>query len=107
MDTKEQPVAETGQNQAPEAQTPQSPQVPQGTSGGGSMSLARKINRTMAFVLIFSGIGFVLITILAIWEVFGPDAGSIVWRALGSLGAIALGALIISVASKLIDEHHK
>ncbi len=58
----------------------------------------------MAFVLIFSGIGFVLIAILALWEVFGPNAGEIVWKALGSLGAIALGALIVSVASKLIDE---
>ncbi len=72
------------------------------------MSLARKINRAMALVLIFSGISFVLITILAIWEVFGKDAGTVVWRSLGSLGAIALGALIISVASKIIDEsHHK
>lgn len=72
------------------------------------MSLARKINRAMAFVLIFSGISFVLITILSIWEVFGPDAGEAVWRSLGSLGAIALGALIVSVASKIIeDNHHK
>ncbi len=72
------------------------------------MSLARKINRAMAFVLIFSGVSFVLITILSIWEVFGPDAGETVWRSLGSLGAIALGALIVSVAAKIIeDNHHK
>ena len=71
-------------------------------------TLAKKINRYMAFILLFSGIAFVLITILAIWEVFGPDAGDIVWRSLGSLGAIALGALIVSVASKLVDANsHK
>lgn len=67
-------------------------------------SLAHKINRIMAFVLIVSAIAFVLISILSIWEVFGPDAGTVVWRSLGSLGAIALGALIISIASKLIDD---
>jgi len=69
-------------------------------------SIAHKINRIMAFVLIFSAIGFVLISLLAIWEVFGPDAGTIVGRSIGSLGAIALGALIISVASKLIDDRN-
>lgn len=69
--------------------------------------LAKKINRIMAYVLIISGISFVLIAILAIWNVFGDDAGTVVWRALGSLGAIALGALIVSVASKIITDHNK
>ena len=67
-------------------------------------SLSRKINKAMAIVLIVSAISFVLISILAIWEVFGANAGEVVGRSLGSLGAIALGALIISVASKLIDD---
>jgi len=71
------------------------------------LSLAQKINRTMAYVLIISGISFVLIAVLAIWNVFGDDAGTVVWRSLGSLGAIALGALIVSVASKIITDHQK
>lgn len=69
-----------------------------------TVSLARKINHITALVLVFSGIIFVLVTILAIWQVFGPDASSVVWRSLGSLGAIALGALIVSVSSKLIED---
>lgn len=71
------------------------------------ISFTQKINRIMALVLIFSGISFVLVAILSIWEVFGSDTGDVVWKALGSLGAIALGALIVSVASKLVDGHHK
>jgi len=67
-------------------------------------SLSHKINKAMAIVLIVSAVSFVLISILAIWEVFGSNAGEVVGRSLGSLGAIALGALIISVASKLIDD---
>ncbi len=68
--------------------------------------LAHKINRITAIILIVSGSVFVLIAILAIWQVFGKDNSDVVWRALGSLGAIALGALIVSVASKLVDEKH-
>lgn len=71
-------------------------------------SLAKKVNRYTAFILLFSGIAFVLIAILSIWEVFGPNAGDIVWRSLGSLGAIALGAMIVSVASRLVEQNsHK
>lgn len=89
---------------SPVAQQTQSPPVAQPVK---TESIARKLNRIMAYVLIISGVGFVLIAILAIWEVFGSGAGDIVWRSLGSLGAIGLGALIVSIASRLIDEHHK
>lgn len=77
------------------------------TSGSREETLAHKVNRVMAFVLIFSGIGFVLIAILALWDVFGENNGEVIWRALGSLGAIALGALIVSISSRLIDGKQK
>lgn len=70
-------------------------------------TFAEKINHIMATVLIISAVSFVLIALLAIWNVFGDDAGTVVWRSLGSLGAIALGALIVSVASKLVITHQK
>lgn len=70
-------------------------------------TLAHKINRVTALVLIIAGIAFVLVAILAIWQVFGDDTSDIVWRALGSLGAIALGALIVSVASKIAGDRQK
>ena len=78
--------------------------APQVSTGDQPGRLARKINHVTALVLLFSGIVFVLIAILAIWQVFGPDAGSVIWRSLGSLGVLALGALIVAVSAKLVDD---
>lgn len=103
----EAPVVTSAVERGPAPVTPApQPSTPL-THDASHESLAKKINRTMAYILIISGISFVLIAILAIWNVFGDDAGTVVWRSLGSLGAIALGALIVSVASKIISDHQK
>lgn len=109
QDTTPTPETQQVPTQVPAQPVPQPIQPPATPVAPISkeVSLAHKINRIMALILIFSGISFVLIAILSIWEVFGPDAGDVVWKALGSLGAIALGALIVSVASKLVDGHQK
>jgi hypothetical protein len=55
--------------------------------------------------LVICAIGFALVSILAIWQVFGDGTGEIVWRALSSLATIAFAALVINVATKLIEQH--
>jgi hypothetical protein len=56
-------------------------------------------------ILVFSAILFASVSILAIWQVFGDNTNEIVWRSLSSLGTIALAALVVNVATKLMDQH--
>ena len=64
------------------------------------------IRRVTAWVMILSAILFAMIGILAIWEVFGDNAGDVVWRAFSSLAIIAFAALIVNVASRAMMNKH-
>ncbi len=65
------------------------------------------VQRITAWVMIVSAILFAFIGIMAVWGVFGPNTGDIVWRALSSLAIIKFASLIINVAVKMIEEHRK
>lgn len=59
------------------------------------------IKRATAWVMIISAIMFALVGVLAVWQVFGDDAGDVVWRAFSSLAIIAFAALVVNVASRI------
>lgn len=64
------------------------------------------IKRVTAWVMIISATLFALVGVLAVWEVFGDNAGDVVWRAFASLGIIAFAALVVNVASRVAEGKH-
>ena len=60
------------------------------------------IKKATAWVMIISAMLFALVGVLAVWEVFGPHAGDVVWRAFSSLVIIAFAALVVNVASRMV-----
>jgi len=64
-----------------------------------------KIRRITAWTMIVSAISFALIGVLAVWQVFGNETGDIVWRAFSSLAIIAFAALIVNVASRMVENN--
>ena len=82
-------------------QVEKSPQTPQKDN-----EVFLIIRRVTAWVMILSAILFAMIGILAIWEVFGDNAGDVVWRAFSSLAIIAFAALVVNVASRAMMSKH-
>jgi len=62
------------------------------------------IRRVTASVTITSAILFALISILAIWEVFGQNTGDVVWRSASSLAVIGFASLIVNVVARSMEE---
>ena len=82
-------------------QVEKSPQMPQKDN-----EVFLIIRRVTAWVMILSAILFAMVGILAIWEVFGDNAGDVVWRAFSSLAIIAFAALVVNVASRAMMNKH-
>jgi len=61
------------------------------------------IKHVTAWVMIISAILFALIGVLAIWQVFGDNAGDVVWRAFSSLAIIVFAALVVNIASRVAE----
>ncbi len=87
-------------NQENRPQVVDTPAVKPKTDGGAFHA----VQRVSAWVMILSGIFFTLISLLAIWKVFGDNTGDVVWRSLSSLGVIAVAALIVNVAARAFDQ---
>jgi cytochrome b subunit of formate dehydrogenase len=64
------------------------------------------IKHVTAWVMIISAILFAVIGVLAIWEVFGQDAGDVIWRAFSSMAIIAFAAFIVNIASRVSEAKH-
>jgi len=69
-------------------------------------SAFNQIQRVTAWVMIISAILFALVGVMAIWQVFGDNAGDTIGRAFGSLVIIAFAALIVNVASRVGEGKH-
>ncbi len=69
-------------------------------------SVLHEIQKITAWVMIISAVMFALIGVLAIWQVFGNNAGDTIGRAFGSLVIIAFAALIVNVASRVGEGKH-
>lgn len=84
------------------------PPVPAATPAvHADLVIFHKINRITALVLVVCAILFAIVSILSIWQVFGEDNGEVVWRSLSSLATVAFAALVVNVASKLVENSHK
>jgi hypothetical protein len=59
------------------------------------------IKRITAWIMIISATLFALVGVLAVWEVFGANAGDVVWRAFVSLAIITFASLVVNVASRI------
>ncbi len=66
-----------------------------------------EIQKATAWVMIGSAMAFAIIGIMAIWEVFGPNTGDIVWRAFSSLAIIAFASLVINVSARMIEDRRR
>ena len=64
------------------------------------------IKRATAWVMIISATLFALVGVLAVWEVFGENAGDVVWRAFASLAIIAFASLVVNIASRVAEGKH-
>ena len=69
-------------------------------------SVFHEIQKVTAWVMIISAMLFALVGVLAIWQVFGDNAGDTIGRAFGSLVIIAFAALIVNVASRVGEGKH-
>jgi len=69
-------------------------------------SVFHEIQKITAWVMIISAMLFALVGVLAIWQVFGDNAGDTIGRAFGSLVIIAFAALIVNVASRVGEGKH-
>jgi hypothetical protein len=67
-------------------------------------SVFHTIQRVTAWIMVASAILFALIGILAVWDVFGDNAGDVIWRSLSSLAIISFAALIINVSLKVLED---
>jgi|GEM_PF-1823823 len=65
-----------------------------------------QIQKVTAWVMIISAMLFALVGVMAIWQVFGDNAGDTIGRAFGSLVIIAFAALIVNVASRVGEGKH-
>lgn len=65
------------------------------------------IRHISAYVTIASAILFALISVLAIWNVFGENTGDVVWRAASSLGVIGFASLVVSVVSRSMEDRSR
>ena len=95
----------------PEAATPlapvqQQPQISQTNDPVLPKTLFEIIRQATAWVMIISAVSFALVGILATWQAFGPNAGDVIWRAFSSLAIIAFAALIVNVASRMVENKH-
>lgn len=81
---------------------PSVPYSPHLTSTDASRFAA--IRRVAAFVTIISAVLFALISVLAIWQVFGQNTGDVVWRFASSLGVIGFASLIVNVVARSMEE---
>lgn len=89
-------------NQEPQKQQVPSVQ-PHDSANKHAFSAVQKVT---AWVMIVSAILFALVGILAIWQVFGENAGDTIGRAFGSLVIVAFAALIVNVASRIGEGKH-
>lgn len=89
-------------NQEPRKEPVPAPQ-PHVLAGKNAFGSVQKVT---AWVMIISAILFALVGILAIWEVFGENAGDTIGRAFGSLVIVAFAALIVNVASRIGEGKH-
>lgn len=88
----------------PETKKPDNETQPQASMAKkGAFSQIQKVT---AWVMIISAILFALVGVMAIWQVFGDNAGDTIGRAFGSLVIIAFAALIVNVASRIGEGKH-
>ena len=107
QDQFNQPSIETPpETMSPAPSVPQQSQINQINDSVGSKSVFEIIRQATAWVMIISAVSFALVGLLAIWQVFGSNAGDVVWRAFSSLAIIAFASLIVNVASRMVENKH-
>lgn len=103
----QQPALAPEQNPQPAPVLASTPAAVETPAKHADMEIFRKINRVTALTLVVCAMLFAVVSILSIWQVFGKDNGEIVWRSLSSLATVAFAALVVNVASKLVENNHK
>lgn len=67
----------------------------------------KAVEKVTVWVMVLSAIVFALISILAIWGLFGDDPGSVIGRSLGTVAVIAFAALVVNVGANVLDRPKK
>jgi hypothetical protein len=62
----------------------------------------KTVEKSSAWVLIFSAVLFALIAIMSIWGVFGSNS-NVAWKSAASLGVIAVAALIVNLGARIYE----
>ncbi len=73
--------------------------APSSQSNGGAI---KTVEKSSAWVLIFSAVLFALIAIMSIWGVFGSNS-NVAWKSAASLGVIAVVALIVNLGARIYE----
>jgi hypothetical protein len=93
-----------------DAHAPESVSIPpkdSDTSAHDEASGIKVVEKITIWVMVISAITFALISILAIWGLFGDNDGDVIGRSLGTVAVIAFASLVVNIGANMLDHSKK
>jgi hypothetical protein len=60
----------------------------------------KNLKKTAVYILVVSVAVLTFIAVLSIWDVFSKE---VLWKSISTIGIVAFGALIVIIASQVVD----